>query len=139
MTKKTRRYNKPGGTKAKNQGAPPAGSTDLSDEARREEIGVDPKALIWQVVAMIPKGKVASYGQIAALIGFPSHARYVGATLRNLPKGSKLPWHRVVNSSLRISLRGGGEVRQKALLESEGVTFIGARIPKAFKWEAQAD
>ena len=98
----------------------------------------DRKAQVWQVVAMIPAGKVASYGQIAALIGLPSHARFVGATLRNLPKHSKLPWHRVVNSSMRISLRGGGEARQRDLLLAEGVTFIGARIIAAHRWEASA-
>ena len=93
------------------------------------------KEQIWQVVSMIPKGSVASYGQIAKLIGYPSHARFVGTTLKNLPKGSKLPWYRVVNSSLRISQRGGGEARQRKLLEAEDVTFIGDRIARTHKWE----
>jgi methylated-DNA-protein-cysteine methyltransferase-like protein len=96
----------------------------------------DPKTQIWQVIAMIPEGKVASYGQIAALIGLPSHARYVGATLRNLPANTKLPWYRVINANMRISLRGGGEQRQRRLLEAEDITFIGARIAKAHRWEA---
>jgi methylated-DNA-protein-cysteine methyltransferase-like protein len=95
------------------------------------------KQQIWQVISMIPKGQVASYGQIAALIGYPSHARFVGATLRNLPKGSKLPWYRVVNSSLKISLQGGGKARQRRLLESEDITFIGDRIAKAHRWETE--
>jgi methylated-DNA-protein-cysteine methyltransferase-like protein len=95
-----------------------------------------PNELIWQVVAMIPQGKVATYGQLAALIGFPSHARLVGRTLRNLPADSKLPWFRVVNAGMRISLTGGGEARQKRLLEAEGVTFIGKRIANAHRWEA---
>ena len=95
----------------------------------------DLKQLIWQIVAMIPKGKVASYGQIASLTGFPKHSRYVGSTLRNLPKGSKLPWYRVVNSTLRISQRGGGEARQRRLLEAEGITFIGDRITKNHRWD----
>ncbi|MEM9622943.1 MAG: methylated-DNA--[protein]-cysteine S-methyltransferase [Pseudomonadota bacterium] len=94
--------------------------------------------LIWQVVAMIPRGKVASYGQIAALIGFPRHSRFVGATLRRLPRDTRLPWHRVVNSSLRISQRGGGEARQRRLLEAEEVTFIGDRILRQHRWDAQA-
>ena len=93
------------------------------------------KEQIWQVVSMIPAGSVASYGQIAALIGYPSHARFVGTTLKNLPKGSKLPWYRVVNASLRISQRGGGEARQRKLLEAEGITFIGDRITSAHRWE----
>ena len=93
--------------------------------------------LIWQVVAMIPRGKVASYGQIARLIGFPRHSRYVGTTLRRLPPNTRLPWFRVVNANLRISQRGGGEQRQRALLEAEDVTFIGDRILAAHRWEAQ--
>jgi len=56
------------------------------------------KEIIWQVVAAIPYGKVATYGQVAKLCGFPRHARYVGMTLRDLPNGSTLPWHRVVNA-----------------------------------------
>lgn len=96
----------------------------------------DARELIWQAVAMIPRGKVATYGQLAALIGFPTHARLVGRTLRDLPADSKLPWFRVVNASMRISLRGGGEERQKQLLEAEGVTFIGPRVAKAHRWEA---
>jgi len=104
------------------------GIQDPSEERKRR---------VWQVVSMIPKGKVASYGQIAKLIGLPSHARFVGATLRNLPKRTKLPWYRVVNASLRISLRGGGEARQRTLLEAEGVTFIGDRVLKAHRWQTE--
>ncbi len=88
---------------------------------------------------MIPQGKVATYGQIARLIGLPSHARFVGRTLRNLPRGTRLPWHRVVNASLRISQRGGGEARQKRLLKKEDVTFIGERIATAHRWDAGLD
>ena len=47
---------------------------------------------VWQLVAQIPKGRIATYGQIARLAGYPSHARFVGRTLSNLPKGTKLPW-----------------------------------------------
>ena len=100
----------------------------------------EPVERIWQVVAMIPKGRVASYGQIAALAGMPRHARLVGRTLRELPKGSKLPWHRVVNASLKISQRPGtdGHLEQRRRLLAEGVEFTGERIPKAFRWEASA-
>ena len=96
----------------------------------------DARERVWQVVAMIPAGKVATYGQVAALIGLPSHARFVGRTLSNLPGDTRLPWYRVVNASMRISVRGGGEQRQRRLLEAEQVTFIGARIAKAHRWEA---
>ena len=84
---------------------------------------------------MIPSGKVASYGQVAALIGLPSHARFVGRALRNLPKDTKLPWHRVVNANLKIPPRGGGEQRQKQRLQAEGVEFIGDRIAAGYRWQ----
>ena len=58
---------------------------------------------IWQVVHQIPRGKVASYGQVARLAELPGYARYVGYVMKNLPAGTKLPWHRVVNSQGRIS------------------------------------
>lgn len=95
--------------------------------------------LIWQTVAMIPKGKVASYGQIARLIGYPNHSRYVGTTLKNLPRNSRLPWFRVVNSNLKISQRGGGAARQKRLLLAEDVNFVGEKIARAHQWEAHSD
>ena len=100
----------------------------------------EPAERIWQVVAMIPEGRVASYGQVAALAGMPRHARLVGRTLRELPKASKLPWHRVVNASLKISQRpgSGGHREQKKRLLREGVEFVGERIPKAYRWEASA-
>lgn len=98
----------------------------------------EPAERIWQVVALIPRGRVATYGQIAALAGMPRHARLVGRTLSNLPDGTRLPWHRVVNASLKISIRpgSGGHLRQRKRLEAEGVTFVGERIPKQFRWEA---
>lgn len=99
-----------------------------------------PAERIWQVVALIPEGTVASYGQIAALAGMPRHARLVGRTLRELPKDSRLPWHRVVNASLKISQRRdpSGHALQRRRLEKEGIEFVGERIPRTFRWEAQA-
>jgi methylated-DNA-protein-cysteine methyltransferase-like protein len=60
--------------------------------------------------------------------------------MRELPKGSKLPWHRVVNASLKISQRRGssGHIEQKKRLLGEGVEFVGERIPKAYRWDASA-
>ena len=98
-----------------------------------------PRERIWQVVAMIPRGKVATYGQIAALAGMPSHARYVGRTLRDLPHGSNLPWHRVINASLKISLRTTGDSHslQKQRLEAEGISFVGPRVARLHRWQPQ--
>ena len=89
---------------------------------------------VWQVVSMIPTGKVATYGQVAALAGMPAHARFVGTVLRRLPPGSRLPWHRVVNAGLRSSLGGAGGAEQRRRLADEGVAFIGQRVVKACHW-----
>jgi len=74
------------------------------------------------LVDSIPRGQVATYGQIAREAGLPRNARQVGAALRHLPRGSALPWHRVLNSQGRISERPGSRTQRKRL-ESEGVTF----------------
>ena len=80
---------------------------------------------IYSVVARIPRGKVATYGQIAALAGLPRHARMVGQALHASPEDSDLPWQRVINSQGEISLRAmpGWDGFQRHLLENEGVRF----------------
>tara|TARA_R110002049_G_scaffold95572_5_gene234756 strand:+ start:2089 stop:2406 length:318 start_codon:yes stop_codon:yes gene_type:complete len=90
----------------------------------------DINEIIWQIVASIPKGSVASYGQIAKLAGYPNHARYVGATLKKLPADSALPWHRVVNGKGELSFLLDSEQyqKQKALLEAEGIEFKSLKI-----------
>jgi methylated-DNA-protein-cysteine methyltransferase-like protein len=96
-----------------------------------------PEERIWQVVAAIPRGRVATYGQVADLAGMPRHARLVGRTLSNLPPGSRLPWHRVVNAAFTISARGDDRAmtEQRRRLEREGISFVGARIARAHRWE----
>ena len=71
----------------------------------------------------IPYGKVATYGQIARLAGSSRAARQVGGILRKLPKGSSIPWYRVVNRSGNISLIGPDYTRQLTALQDEGITF----------------
>lgn len=90
------------------------------------------------MVAAIPRGRVATYGQIAELAGMPRHARLVGRTLSNLPNGSRLPWHRVVNAGLRIAERGDDRAmhQQRRLLEREGVSFVGSRITRNHLWQS---
>jgi len=89
---------------------------------------------VWQVVNQVPEGKVASYGQIARLAGMPSHARLVGRILSRLPTGTKLPWHRVVNSQGRIT--NPGRKRQQAKLEAEGVTLINGKVSlRLYGWQ----
>ena len=83
-----------------------------------------------RVIKKIPRGKVATYGQIAALAGNPRAARQVVRTLHSSSEKNKLPWHRVINGKGAISLpHGNGYELQMALLESEGVAFgMGERV-----------
>lgn len=95
------------------------------------------KEKIWLVVSQIPKGKVASYGQIAQLAQLPGYARFVGTTMKNLPKDSTLPWHRVANSASKISFPNDSKeyLKQKALLEAEGVVFVNGKFSRRkFGW-----
>lgn len=101
-----------------------------------------PADLILAAVRAIPRGKVCSYGQVAALAGLPRRARLVGTVLRTHPTTRGLPWHRVINSAGRISFPLGSDAyaRQRRLLEREGVVFVGERISmKRFGWPASDD
>jgi len=96
---------------------------------------------IYAVVARIPAGRVATYGQVARLAGLPGHARQVGYALSNLPDRSEVPWHRVVNAQGRVSPRSGGcpgDAIQRVLLEEEGVEFDahGRIALRRFLWQA---
>jgi methylated-DNA-protein-cysteine methyltransferase related protein len=98
---------------------------------------MDNKEKIWLVVNQIPKGKVASYGQIAKLAQLPGYARFVGTTMKNLPSDSKLPWHRVANSAGKLSFPKDSSkyLQQKSLLEAEGVVFVNGKFSRArFGW-----
>lgn len=81
--------------------------------------------LIYAVIKRIPKGKVATYGQVARLAGLPRHARQVGFALAALPEGANVPWQRVVNAGGKVSAREhpNSRERQRALLEREKVVF----------------
>jgi methylated-DNA-protein-cysteine methyltransferase related protein len=81
--------------------------------------------LIWSMVRRIPRGRIATYGQIAELAGLEGHARQVGYALHNLPARSDVPWHRVVNARGEISPRTAGDSHelQRMLLEAEGIEF----------------
>jgi methylated-DNA-protein-cysteine methyltransferase related protein len=86
---------------------------------------------IWRLVSRIPAGRVATYGQIAALAGLPGQARQVGYALAALPAGSDVPWQRVVNARGEVSPRSSfdGAPRQRLLLLEEGILFdAGGRI-----------
>lgn len=96
------------------------------------------KAAIYQVVRSIPAGKVCTYGQVAEMAGLARAARLVGHTLRKLPKGTQLPWHRVINSQGKLSLPedSPGYCEQRKRLQEEDVSFVGNRIKlKQFAWQ----
>src|SRR2546423_1531994 len=78
---------------------------------------------IHRVVSRIPRGRVATYGEIARLAGLHGQARLVGYALHALPVGTRIPWQRVVNAQGAISLPGKSAIRQRELLEKEGVRF----------------
>lgn len=79
---------------------------------------------IYAVVRQIPHGKVATYGQIAAIVGGCT-ARVVGYAMAALPVDADVPWHRVINHEGKISerSRGDGGIRQRRILEAEGIRF----------------
>lgn len=78
---------------------------------------------VYELVRSVPPGKVVTYGQVARWLGKANGARAVGWAMRALPKGSDVPWQRVVNSRGELSLTSQGKDLQRALLESEGIQF----------------
>jgi methylated-DNA-protein-cysteine methyltransferase-like protein len=83
---------------------------------------------VWRLVRRIPRGHVATYGQIAALLGRPRAARAVGHAMRVCP--ASIPWHRVVNASGGISVRARmeGMLTQRLLLGREGIRLRNGRV-----------
>lgn len=95
---------------------------------------------VYRLVSQVPRGKVVTYGQVAALLGAPRAARAVGTALRSLPRPltRTVPWQRVINAAGGISLRG--DVRraeeQRWLLEDEEIEFgrQGKVNLKKYRW-----
>jgi len=98
---------------------------------------------IYAVVRRIPRGRVATYGQIAELAGLGGHARQVGYALHALHDEPAVPWHRVVNARGQISARAepGDDRIQRQLLEREGVIFDAAdRLElERYRWRPRGD
>ena len=95
---------------------------------------------IHQIISLIPSGKVATYGQIAEIVGRCS-ARMVGYATSAIPKDSDIPWQRVINYKGGISQRksGSGGLLQQKLLEAEGIVFNqnGRTDLKHYRWEGE--
>lgn len=93
---------------------------------------------IYAVVRRIPRGRVATYGQVARLAGFGGHARMVGYALHAL-EDDRVPWHRVINARGEISPRSlpGADELQRRLLEDEDVMFdLRGRVSlRRYRWK----
>lgn len=94
-------------------------------------------ARIYNEVAKIPEGTVATYGQIAERVG--CGPREVGRALSELPSDIPCPWHRVINARGMVSIRSGNHLAhhtQEARLEAEGVVFVNGRVDlEVYRWE----
>lgn len=97
---------------------------------------------IYAVVSRIPRGRVATYGQVATVAGLPRHARLVGYALNILPPDTRVPWFRVLNARGLVSARSnalGHEELQVELLRREGVRFEGEAVPlDRYGWRPRA-
>ena len=87
---------------------------------------------IYQVISQIPRGRVASYGDIAKMAGLPGYARYVGYLLKSAPTDTSLPWHRVVRSDGTIPQET--IAKQKPKLMAEQVVLKGQKVSQALFW-----
>ncbi|WP_221799314.1 MGMT family protein [Oceanobacter mangrovi] len=109
----------------------------MASQAQPQPVATASDIRLYTMLASVPAGRVVTYGQLAELVGFPRRARWVGQILRNLPDGSSLPWHRVINARGQISLppEDGGQ-RQAELLRAEGVMVTpDGRVNLAdFRW-----
>ena len=97
---------------------------------------------IYAAVKRIPRGRVATYGQIASVACLPGQPRQVGYALNALPHSRSIPWHRVINAKGEISQRSkpGCDMRQRALLEHEGIEFdADGRVSlSTFRWRPRS-
>ncbi len=97
---------------------------------------------IRDTIADIPRGNVASYGQIAEIAGIPRGARQVGYALRTLPKGHKVPWHRVLQASGRIAFDPDSRqfAEQRRRLDAEDVPVVDGRVDMSrYRWQPDLD
>lgn len=83
---------------------------------------------IWEVIRRVPRGYVATYGDIAQAVHPPCSPRQVGWALRRAPSALNLPWHRILGAGGRIALPGEAGIDQRIRLELEGVRFAGRRV-----------
>jgi methylated-DNA-protein-cysteine methyltransferase-like protein len=97
---------------------------------------LEPSRRIVDLIRSIPRGRVATYGQIAVMAGMPNGARQVARLLHACSRPHRLPWHRVINAAGGISLpAASGGALQRALLEKEGVVFHNNKVDlRRYAW-----
>ncbi|NKF21127.1 MGMT family protein [Solimonas marina] len=96
---------------------------------------------IWAVIARIPAGRVATYGQVAAEAGFPKQPRRTAQALRVVPDGMTLPWYRVINAQGKLSFEPDSEGYRRARqqLEAEGVVFVRGKVDfERYRWRPRS-
>lgn len=97
---------------------------------------------VYRIVRNIPRGKVATYGQIARLAGSPHAARIVGWSMSSSSTQDRVPWHRVVGAGGHLIIAKSLEYQeiQRQLLQNEGVQFRGSRVAmREFQWSKGLD
>lgn len=95
---------------------------------------------IWYLLSQIPQGNVVTYGQLAEMAGARGYARVVGNVLKQLPAGTDLPWHRVINCKGHISFPHGTSryFEQVKRLENEGIVILSGKISlKEYRWNGE--
>ncbi len=109
-------------------------------ESKKPRNSISNRETILAVIKCIPRGRVANYGQIAAMAGLPGQARQVGYALAATQ--DDVPWHRVINAKGEISPRSSQEWEQiqQVLLEKEGIVFTepGKLDIEAYRWRPAA-
>jgi methylated-DNA-protein-cysteine methyltransferase related protein len=109
---------------------------------KRRSPAADRMQRIWATVCDIPRGSVASYGQVAELAGLPRGARQVGYALRHLPGDREVPWHRVLTASGRPAFEPGSRSwrRQVNRLAEEDVPLLKDKVDmKKYRWQPDLD
>ena len=96
---------------------------------------------MWDVVAIIPRGRVRTYGDVARAAGYPGRARQAGYALRMMPEEMHLPWHRVVGAGGRIVFpKLSSHYREQSRrLRSEGVAVKDGRVPRSALMDAELE
>ena len=105
--------------------------TNKERVARLTALQDDRVQRVLATVDSIPRGRVASYGQVAEEAGFPRGARFVGSVLKRFVNGRDVPWHRVLGSDGTVRVTGGIARDQVRLLRAEGVEVVRGRVKLA--------